>query len=75
MCAHATKTAALRARERRESLDYDAFISYTHEDRAVAAGMQEGLQGGDQVCRPARDVRCCWVPIQSAGHDTDAACR
>jgi hypothetical protein len=31
MCASATKTAALRARERRESFDYDAFISYAHE--------------------------------------------
>ena len=41
MCAHATKTAALRARERRGSLDYDAFISYSQEDRAVAAGIQK----------------------------------
>uniref|UniRef100_UPI000A581583 hypothetical protein n=1 Tax=Nocardia pseudovaccinii TaxID=189540 RepID=UPI000A581583 len=43
MCAKAAETRALHALEQPASYDYDAFISYAHEDRLVAAGIQKGL--------------------------------
>jgi len=40
MCAQAPE---LQAREQESSVDFDAFISYAHGDRPVAAGIQKGL--------------------------------
>ncbi|MEV2226324.1 toll/interleukin-1 receptor domain-containing protein [Nocardia vinacea] len=42
MCAKAAETPALHEGAR-ESFAYDAFISYAHDDRPVAAGIQMGL--------------------------------
>ena len=39
----ATEAARVQAPGRSESWDYDAFISYSHHDRRVAAGIQKGL--------------------------------
>jgi TIR domain len=43
MCAQAAEAPEQQARGQGESFDYDAFISYAHEDRPVAAGIQKGL--------------------------------
>ena len=43
MCARAAEAPGLPARRPGESLDHDAFISYDHDDRPVAAGIQKGL--------------------------------
>jgi hypothetical protein len=43
MCAHIADTPEGQTREQRKSFEYDAFISYTHPDRPVAAGIQRGL--------------------------------
>ncbi|MEV0708363.1 TIR domain-containing protein [Nocardia aurea] len=43
MCAHTAQNPQLQAREREGVFEYDAFISYTHFDRPVAAGIQKGL--------------------------------
>ena len=42
MCAKAAEAAELQVGGR-DSFAYDAFISYAHEDRAIAAGIQKGL--------------------------------
>jgi hypothetical protein len=41
--AHLDEASLSKAAGQRESFDYDAFISYTHRDRPVAAGIQKGL--------------------------------
>ncbi|MDV8031752.1 toll/interleukin-1 receptor domain-containing protein, partial [Rhodococcus sp. IEGM 27] len=43
MCAQAAEDREQQARGQWESFDYDAFISYAHHDRPVAAGIQKGL--------------------------------
>ncbi|WP_157187418.1 toll/interleukin-1 receptor domain-containing protein, partial [Nocardia vinacea] len=43
MPARAAEVPELPVREQGESFDYDAFVSYAHEDRPVAAGIQKGL--------------------------------
>src|SRR6185312_13680624 len=45
MCAQAAEAPEQQARGQGESFDYDAFISYAHENRPVAAGIQKGLHG------------------------------
>ncbi|MFE6926173.1 toll/interleukin-1 receptor domain-containing protein, partial [Nocardia sp. NPDC057663] len=42
MCAQVPKVPG-QARGEEESFGYDAFISYAHDDRPVAAGIQKGL--------------------------------
>ena len=41
MCAQAAEAPEQQARGQGESFDYDAFISYAHEDRPVAAGSRK----------------------------------
>ena len=43
MFAHPDASSSSQAAGQRASFDYDAFISYTHHDRPVAAGIQKGL--------------------------------
>ncbi|MDT5242926.1 MAG: hypothetical protein QOD36_302, partial [Mycobacterium sp.] len=43
MCAHTSEIPDVQDRRQGESFDFDAFISYAHEDRPVAAGIQKGL--------------------------------
>ncbi|MFE5477380.1 TIR domain-containing protein [Nocardia sp. NPDC056541] len=43
MCAQAAETPEQQAQGQGEPFDYDAFISYAHHDRPVAAGIQKGL--------------------------------
>ncbi|MFE6923369.1 toll/interleukin-1 receptor domain-containing protein [Nocardia sp. NPDC057663] len=43
MCARAAEAPKSPSREHRQSFDYDAFISYTHRDRPVAAGIQKAM--------------------------------
>ncbi|MEV2226326.1 TIR domain-containing protein [Nocardia vinacea] len=42
MCANAAEARRLPTKGQ-ESFTYDAFVSYAHEDRPVAAGIQKGL--------------------------------
>src|SRR6202453_5513874 len=39
----ATQTAQPQPLENGAALDYDAFLSYTHDDRQVVSGIQKGL--------------------------------
>ncbi|MFE6925910.1 toll/interleukin-1 receptor domain-containing protein, partial [Nocardia sp. NPDC057663] len=43
MCAQAAPAPEQQTRRQEASFDYDAFISYTHHDRPVAAGIQKSL--------------------------------
>ena len=43
MFAHPDASSSSQAAGQRASFDYDAFISYDHHDRPVAAGIQKGL--------------------------------
>ncbi|MFG3618546.1 hypothetical protein [Nocardia sp. NPDC047654] len=43
MCAHIADTPQGTDPGPGKSFEYDAFISYTHPDRPVAAGIQKGL--------------------------------
>ena len=43
MPADAADTATMNDQKREQLFEYDAFISYDHDDRAVAAGIQKGL--------------------------------
>ena len=41
----AAQTAQTAASEQEKPRDYDAFLSYTHRDRPVVAGIQKGNLG------------------------------